>query len=590
MEAILRIVLGVLAVVGAFGFIIFIHELGHFLTARSVGIRCPFFAIGFGPRLFSFRWRATEFSVRLFPIGGYVMMTGEEPEATGVETWHDKIFRCLGNCSLPLDQDQLLRFLESNKERIFESGVLEAHYQEVHEHVTWLNPKTYETLEEVEGNFNHRTIPQRMLVISGGVLMNFLATIVLLAFVGFVYGKGDILHDRIPRVSQAFENTPAQEVGLAEWDKILAIEGKTLLSGSDLIETVAPLAGRAVEMSYLPFGQDEAKTVTLTPELLVGGVVFRGAPPTVSRADDDSPIQVGQVVTAVNGRPVSDTQALSEACREVLEKKETLEVQLEGQSDSIALEAEEARGILGVELGSVATVHIESQATNEVVSVEPGSLADQLGLRAGDEILFVNGAIVAPGASLLDSSFSVLATRPEPIDYELVVRREGETKTLEGQGPSVSADTFGATFHPIDAAVILQAPFQWIAFSVVVPVRMFYDWAKGGIKGKDIAKGVQGPLGIMHVIYELSDNGLAQFLFFLALLNALVGGFNLLPFPALDGSRLLLLLVAGVLGREFDPDKEARFHFTGLIVLLTVVIFVSVLDVQRLLSGRLPIE
>ncbi|MCA9794140.1 MAG: site-2 protease family protein, partial [Candidatus Eremiobacteraeota bacterium] len=108
--------------------------------------------------------------------------------------------------------------------------------------------------------------------------------------------------------------------------------------------------------------------------------------------------------------------------------------------------------------------------------------------------------------------------------------------------------------------------------------------------GKEIAQGVSGPIGIMQTIYVISHNGLAAFLFFLGLLNAAVGGFNLIPFPALDGSRLLILMVAGLRGREFDPDKEARFHFTGLVILLTLVIFVTFFDVQRLFAGSLPIE
>ena len=60
---------GFIAVLLAFGFIIFIHESGHFLMARKVGIRCPRFSLGFGPRLFSFDSRGTEFSVCALPFG-----------------------------------------------------------------------------------------------------------------------------------------------------------------------------------------------------------------------------------------------------------------------------------------------------------------------------------------------------------------------------------------------------------------------------------------------------------------------------------------------------------------------------------------
>ena len=75
----------VIAVCVAFGFIIAIHELGHFLMARRVGIRCPRCSLGFGPRLFSFWWRGTEFTVCLLPLGGYVSMLGEEPDSDEAE-------------------------------------------------------------------------------------------------------------------------------------------------------------------------------------------------------------------------------------------------------------------------------------------------------------------------------------------------------------------------------------------------------------------------------------------------------------------------------------------------------------------------
>jgi hypothetical protein len=74
----------VLVVLGI-GFLIFIHELGHFLFAKKVGIRVERFAIGFGPKIIGFVRGGTDYAVRLFPLGGYVAMAGEDPtaESTG---------------------------------------------------------------------------------------------------------------------------------------------------------------------------------------------------------------------------------------------------------------------------------------------------------------------------------------------------------------------------------------------------------------------------------------------------------------------------------------------------------------------------
>lgn len=60
--------------------LIIVHEVGHFLAARRMGLIAPEFAIGFGPRLVGWRWGETEYNLRLFPIGGYVLLPDLAPE------------------------------------------------------------------------------------------------------------------------------------------------------------------------------------------------------------------------------------------------------------------------------------------------------------------------------------------------------------------------------------------------------------------------------------------------------------------------------------------------------------------------------
>src|SRR5271165_2368606 len=67
------------------GFMIFIHELGHFVVAKALGVRVEQFAIGFGKRLIGFRKGETDYRINAIPLGGYVKMSGENPadEHTG---------------------------------------------------------------------------------------------------------------------------------------------------------------------------------------------------------------------------------------------------------------------------------------------------------------------------------------------------------------------------------------------------------------------------------------------------------------------------------------------------------------------------
>src|SRR3989338_3118344 len=70
----------------ALGVLVFIHEFGHFIVAKLQGIGVEKFSLGFGPKIFGFRWGETEYLVSALPLGGYVKLHGEEP---GEETEKD---------------------------------------------------------------------------------------------------------------------------------------------------------------------------------------------------------------------------------------------------------------------------------------------------------------------------------------------------------------------------------------------------------------------------------------------------------------------------------------------------------------------
>src|SRR5919202_4871305 len=69
-----------LAIVFVFGMVVFVHELGHFLAAKWMGVYAPRFSIGFGPRLWSRKWGETEYILAAIPLGGYVRMASREDE------------------------------------------------------------------------------------------------------------------------------------------------------------------------------------------------------------------------------------------------------------------------------------------------------------------------------------------------------------------------------------------------------------------------------------------------------------------------------------------------------------------------------
>ncbi len=78
-------IISIIAFIFVMGVIVFVHELGHLLAAKKYGVYCSEFAIGMGPKLFSFQGKETKYTLRLLPIGGFVAMAGEEDNQEGME-------------------------------------------------------------------------------------------------------------------------------------------------------------------------------------------------------------------------------------------------------------------------------------------------------------------------------------------------------------------------------------------------------------------------------------------------------------------------------------------------------------------------
>ena len=87
------------------------------------------------------------------------------------------------------------------------------------------------------------------------------------------------------------------------------------------------------------------------------------------------------------------------------------------------------------------------------------------------------------------------------------------------------------------------------------------------------------------MFFEMYNKGFPALLFFIAIINVLIGVFNLIPFPALDGSKIVTLGIAQIIGKDFDPEKENMVHTIGFVILLIAVVFFTYNDIVRLIKG-----
>ncbi len=574
----MHIILGLLAVVVSFGFIVAIHEFGHFLAARRAGIRCPEFAIGFGPLLFSRRWWGTDFSLRAIPLGGYVMMDGEDPVSGRESAWGELIEDIFSEVDFPATREQLYTALEAKRDTLSNND-----YELLEEHIKYLPWDTVARYEDVEGSFYTRSYWDRAITICGGVIMNFLAASLIFGVVGMIWGAGSFSPDPKPRVAGIMSGSPAEGLGLNEGDQFLSVEGVPVVSTWDLVQQIKPHGGNNIAVALEHEGKE--KQILIRPDIYIGEHRFRWKEGSLFAVQEvEGKLELHQVIKPNLELPEgSVATALGQYYEDKNGSEQTWTL---SDGSELKLPADsEVVGRIGVQLGSyAAVVAIEPDELNTVTSVRLDSLGKKLGFKPQDEVVAIQGAAIF-GKRQSDAILSQLAQGGRT--GRVTVYRPGTQKIidLELDRPIASLRDLEISFQEIPWYYGFVDAGRWIARLTTMPAVLLVKMFQNEVPSSVLVETSQGPLGIMQNIYALAQSGLPQLLFFVGVLNIAIGAFNILPFPALDGGRLAVLFVSWVTGIEISPENEAKFHFIGIIILLSLAFIITLLDVQRLLSG-----
>ena len=225
----------------------------------------------------------------------------------------------------------------------------------------------------------------------------------------------------------------------------------------------------------------------------------------------------------------------------------------------------------------------------KVFSVKAGTPAAAAGFRSGDVIKTVNGAqmkrptqlreaednnpgkpLVVSGVHAEGTPFEVTVTPalvcdPSPCQYQLGIR-------IMGVYTPQMAVTDGVSFPFVAISNIVQGLAQLVTGEV-----------PGGLLGPN---GLTGPVGIADVTVQSVGMGWQTYFFFVALLSVALGFTNLLPFLALDGGRMVVVIIEALRRRPFDRNAELNFQRFGLVALLGLAAVITFLDIQRIVSGN----
>lgn len=215
--------------------------------------------------------------------------------------------------------------------------------------------------------------------------------------------------------------------------------------------------------------------------------------------------------------------------------------------------------------------------STEIGAVLPGGQANEAGLQQGDRIISIAGERVNDWEELV----SLIHVHPE-VEIVIEYERQGQTGFVtlvpvrdpqSGEGRiGIQAQT--RMFSPL---LSIRAGLQHTVWFIQLFASSIMQMVTG-----NAAPDVVGPVGIIQIVGEVARTGVVNLMSLAAIISLNLGILNLLPIPALDGSRLVFLIVEGMRGRPVDPQKESFVHFVGFTVLILLMIVIAYRDLTRL--------
>ena len=228
-----------------------------------------------------------------------------------------------------------------------------------------------------------------------------------------------------------------------------------------------------------------------------------------------------------------------------------------------------------------------SEGTPEITQVMLNSAMANAGVMPGDIIREINGNAVA------DSQELQAYLQEHPLDgteITLGIERDGKVETISATPQMTKRVDSGFVYNIYREKTNFLGVMKYSAVEVRYWISKTVESLMMLIKGQFSVNDLSGPVGIIDVIgdsYEEAKSEGAvmvwmQMLYWAILLSANLGVMNLLPIPALDGGRLVFLLIEAVRKKRLNPDVEGMVHFAGFVLLMMLMVFVMFNDFRRL--------
>ena len=529
------VILSIIAFILIIGIIIVVHEAGHLFWAKKAGILCHEFSIGMGPIIYKHQFKETLFCIRAIPIGGYVAMAGEEAtddlvkvgDEIGINVEGDEVIEII----LDEKKDAMIRGKVESADLIGKDGNelyitlnegVNSTFYKVRNNAKYVfeHNKTLQ-IEPYDRSFDAKSKWMRFITLVGGALNNFILALIIYLIVAFATGVPNNSSTVIGSV--ATEDAPAVNL-LQAGDEIKLVNGVSVTTWDDF--------SKEAKKTY----DNNQTTLNIT----------------VNRNGEEKSIEI-EAYTYIVSVGISNIGA-----KEYKKTTKTIG----------------SNTYTGFEVGAVSKDRYKDKNSNIIAT---GDLLSKISVtyddtdKAKGKVDFVDHEITSWGD--LMSIFKGITSAAkvqfkyyhlENNDYKLLESGVIETYTQEvfenqriepiqnkiGISPTMRFDFFGSIGN---AFVNFWNDFTLIFRTLKLLI------APSGVRQVGV-KNLSSVVGIFDMIKNYIGAGFLALLSFMAMISVNIGIVNLLPIPALDGGRIVFLLVEAITKKKPSKKVEALIN------------------------------
>lgn len=625
----------IIQVVLGFGMLIFVHELGHFLVAKWVGIRVEKFSLGFGPVIFGFTRGDTRYVVSYIPLGGYVKMAGEmavpgekpkSDEFFGKKPWERAAVIIAGpamNIIFAIPAAMLVYLIGINQPStlvdVAENSIAARAGIPDGSRITAVNGQTVLSFPEVRLRLMLADFGARHTITyldpEGKTRTKTVIADKDSKVIGFAPYSASTIWDVVP-------GSPGAEAGLKRGDRIIQLDGRDQTKWSAIMEYIETNPGKEVSIVYERTrpsenehpSYEDPKTVkaTISKVKVVGFGTRRKSFPLAAAGKlmPDGPaeragLKKGDLILEIDGQKLEKWAEMQKKVQLSSGRKMAFKIRRDDEIIDVDITPMPSPGnpdifIIGIHAGPWGA---------KVLSVThkdgPAALA---GLKVGDLIVGVDGLECSVekqpfksrwkrklgGDEVNDATrwansgmFERYVTKKNGQEIKLTVLRANEEGQLETQIIAITPmelekgdlglqpGMYETVFRQYGLGGSVVQSFAETKKIVRDTGLSFYRLFTGGISLKNIG----GPIGISTALFYKAQEGFTEFVHLLVIISINLALINLLPIPILDGGHLVLLAIEKIKGQPVKEKTMAIAQYVALAFLLALVVFATRNDI-----------